>query len=100
MLRLRGAGLSAPHDGSRMQIDYKLEPHLTAEEFRAVLVSSTLAERRPADDLARLARMLREADIIVTARHEGRIVGVSRAISDFSYCCYLSDLAVDAAYQQ
>jgi GNAT superfamily N-acetyltransferase len=83
-----------------MQIDYALEPHLTAEEFREVLVASTLAERRPADDLARLARMLCEADIIVTARHEGRIVGVSRALSDFSYSCYLSDLAVDAAYQR
>jgi ribosomal protein S18 acetylase RimI-like enzyme len=83
-----------------MQIDYTLEPHLTAEEFRDVLVASTLAERRPADDLARLARMLREADIIVAARHEGRLVGVSRALSDFSYSCYLSDLAVDAAYQR
>jgi ribosomal protein S18 acetylase RimI-like enzyme len=83
-----------------MQIDYALEPHLTAEEFRDVLVASTLAERRPAGDLARLARMLREADIIVTARHEGRLVGVSRALSDFSYSCYLSDLAVDVAYQR
>ncbi|MEJ0050546.1 MAG: GNAT family N-acetyltransferase [Methylovirgula sp.] len=44
--------------------------------------------------------MLREADIIVTARHEGRLIGVSRALSDFSYCCYLSDLAVDASYQR
>jgi predicted N-acetyltransferase YhbS len=26
-------------------------------------------------------------------------VGVSRAITDFAYCCYLSDLAVDVAYQ-
>jgi predicted N-acetyltransferase YhbS len=25
---------------------------------------------------------------------------VSRAVTDFSYCCYLSDLAVDAAYQR
>jgi GNAT superfamily N-acetyltransferase len=83
-----------------MQIDYALEPHLTAEEFRDVLVASTLAERRPANDLARLARMLREADIIVTARHEGRLVGVSRALTDFSYSCYLSDLAVDVAYQK
>jgi GNAT superfamily N-acetyltransferase len=83
-----------------MNIDYALEPHLTAEEFRDVLVSSTLSERRPAEDLARLARMLREADIVVTARHDGRLVGVSRAICDFSYCCYLSDLAVDATYQR
>jgi GNAT superfamily N-acetyltransferase len=83
-----------------MQIDYALEPHLTAEEFRDILVASTLAERRPAGDLARLARMLREADIIVTARHEGRLIGVARALSDFSYSCYLSDLAVEVAYQR
>ncbi len=51
------------------------------------------------EDLARLERMLRGANIIITARHEGRLVGISRALSDFSFCCYLSDLAVDAAYQ-
>jgi predicted N-acetyltransferase YhbS len=28
-----------------------------------------------------------------------QLVGVSRAISDFSYCTYLSDLAVDQAQQ-
>jgi GNAT superfamily N-acetyltransferase len=90
----------AKHDRLIMQIDYALEPHLTAEEFRDILVASTLAERRPAGDLARLARMLREADIIVTARHEGRLIGVARALSDFSYSCYLSDLAVEVAYQR
>ncbi len=82
-----------------MDIIYALEPRLSAHEFRNVLVASTLGERRPVKDLARLERMLRNANIIVTARHEGRIVGVARALSDFSYCCYLSDLAVDAAYQ-
>ena len=51
-------------------------------------------------DPARLERMLRQADIIVTARDGTRLVGVSRAISDFAYCCYLSDLAVDVAYQR
>lgn len=83
-----------------MDIIYALEPRLSAHEFRNVLVASTLGERRPVKDLARLERMLRNANIIVTARHEGQIVGVARALSDFSYCCYLSDLAVDAAYQR
>jgi len=82
-----------------MPITYALEPDLSAQEFRDVLVASTLAERRPANDLERLDQMLRHANIVVTARDEDRLVGVSRAISDFSYCCYLSDLAVDAAYQ-
>ena len=81
-------------------IVYAQEPELSAEEFRQVLVASTLGERRPVDHLDRLERMLRNADIVVTARHESRLVGVSRAVTDFSYCCYLSDLAVDAAYQR
>ena len=83
-----------------MAIEYKLEPGLSAKEFQAVLVASTLAERRPADDLPRLEEMLRKADIIVTARDGGKLIGISRAITDFSYCCYLSDLAVDSAYQR
>jgi predicted N-acetyltransferase YhbS len=82
-----------------MPIVYALEPGLSAAEFRAVLVASTLGERRPVNEPARLEQMLRHADVIVTARDGGRLVGVSRAITDFAYCCYLSDLAVDMAYQ-
>ena len=82
-----------------MPIIYALEPGLSAEDFRAVLVASTLGERRPVNEPARLERMLRHADVIVTARDDARLVGVSRAITDFAYCCYLSDLAVDLAYQ-
>ncbi|TAL27709.1 MAG: GNAT family N-acetyltransferase [Alphaproteobacteria bacterium] len=82
-----------------MAITYTLEPDLSAQEFRDVLVSSTLAERRPVDDIARLEKMLRHADIIVTARDGIKLVGIARAVTDFSYCCYLSDLAVDTAYQ-
>jgi predicted N-acetyltransferase YhbS len=83
-----------------MPVAYALEPELTAEEFRAVLVASTLSLRRPADDVQRLQKMLRGADIVLTARDDGCLIGVSRAITDFAYCCYLSDLAVDAAYQR
>lgn len=83
-----------------MAITYSLEPDLSAEEFRAVLIASSLGDRRPAGDLPRLDRMLRQADVIATARDGRRLVGISRAITDFSYCCYLSDLAVDAAYQR
>jgi GNAT superfamily N-acetyltransferase len=81
-------------------IVYALEPDLSAQEFHGILVTSTLADRRPANDLQRLQQMLRNADIVVTARDSGRLVGISRAISDFAYCCYLSDLAVDVAYQR
>lgn len=82
-----------------MEINFSVEPNLQADEFQSILILSTLAERRPTQDLARLDMMLRQADLIVTARLEGRLIGISRAITDFSYCCYLSDLAVDVRYQ-
>ena len=83
-----------------MTIAYAVETGLAAEEFADVLVRSTLAERRPVDDLGRLDRMLRRADIVVTARHEGVLVGVSRALSDGAHVTYLADLAVDVAHQR
>jgi ribosomal protein S18 acetylase RimI-like enzyme len=81
-------------------IVYAIEPDLSVDEFIDVLVRSTLAQRRPVDDRERIARMLSEADLIVTARLEGKLVGISRAITDYSFCTYLSDLAVDEAVQR
>lgn len=80
-------------------IDYSLEPNLAADEFIDVLVRSTLAERRPVNQRATIERMLSQADVILTARVDGLLVGVSRAITDFSFCTYLSDLAVDEQFQ-
>ena len=81
-------------------ITYKLEPDTGAEEFIDCLVRSTLADRRPVDDRETISGMLKNASVIVTARSaDGLLVGVSRAITDFHYCTYLSDLAVDKAYQ-
>jgi len=81
-------------------IDYGLEPELSAEEFIDVLVRSTLAERRPVDDRRAIERMLANADLTVTARFAGKLIGVSRALSDFAFCTYLSDLAVDREFQK
>ena len=83
-----------------MDVRYQLEPDLLPEAFVEVLRQSTLAERRPVNDLETIRGMLQHADLIVTARVEGLLVGVSRAITDFSYCTYLSDLAVDEAWQR
>jgi GNAT superfamily N-acetyltransferase len=83
-----------------MDVEYAVEPGLSAGEFVDVLRRSGLAERRPVDDEATVAGMLRGAGVIVAARAGGRLVGVSRAITDRSYCTYLSDLAVDVAWQR
>jgi predicted N-acetyltransferase YhbS len=82
-----------------MTVTYQLEPQLDAAAFMDVLIRSTLAERRPVDSPEVIESMLRHADLVVTARVGQQLVGVSRAISDFSYCTYLSDLAVDQAFQ-
>ena len=79
---------------------YNREPDLTPDEFVDLLVRSTLAARRPVHDPDAIRLMLRYADLILTARIEGKLVGVSRALSDFAFCTYLSDLAVDEAYQR
>lgn len=84
-----------------IDIQLQLEPDLSVEEFVDVLRRSKLAERRPVEDLAVINGMLRHADVLATARNdEGCLVGVARSITDFHYCTYLSDLAVDEACQR
>ena len=80
-------------------IEYQVEPDLSADDFVDLLRRSTLAERRPVDRPETIQGMLAHADLIVTARVDGWLVGVSRAITDFHFCTYLSDLAVDEAFQ-
>lgn len=82
-----------------LNIRYQITPDLSSEAFIDILNRSTLGERRPVDDLECLESMLKNADIIVTAIADDTIVGVARAVTDFSYCCYLSDLAVDESFQ-
>ncbi len=81
-------------------IEYKIENDLSVEEFRMVLINSTLGERRPVNDYERLSGMLKHGNLIVTARDNGRLIGVSRSLSDYAFCTYLSDLAVDEQYQK
>lgn len=81
------------------EIVFAREATLEVDEFVDILIRSTLAQRRPISDRVVLAGMLERADVIVTARLDGHLIGISRAISDFSYCTYLSDLAVDQAHQ-
>ena len=79
-------------------IYFKIGAAVTAEELSDVFKTSGI--RRPVDDLPRLQRMIKHADLLITAWDEQKIVGVARAVTDFSYCCYLSDLAVNKDYQK
>jgi predicted N-acetyltransferase YhbS len=82
------------------EVVFQRELTLNSDEFIDVLSRSTLGERRPIDDANRIQAMLQNANLIVTARIDGKLVGVSRALTDFGFCTYLSDLAVDEAYQK
>ena len=73
---------------------------ISDDEFVDVLRRSTLAERRPVDDPACIRAMLKHADLLCTAWDGSLLVGVARSVTDFEYCCYLSDLAVDEKYQR
>lgn len=81
-----------------MQIIYEFVQKIDAMEVVDVFKKSGIT--RPVNDLDRIQRMIDHADLIVTARNDGQLVGIARAITDYSYCCYLSDLAVDAEYQR
>ena len=81
-------------------IQYYTSPPLSPALFTDLLRRSTLAERRPVDDAEAIAGMLANADLTVTAWDGELLVGVARSVTDFIYCCYLSDLAVDVAYQR
>ena len=83
-----------------MSVVYAREQDLGAREYVDLLKRSGLAERRPVDDLDVMDGALRGADLVVTARVDGLLVGAARAITDFYLHCYVGDLAVDPSYQR
>lgn len=76
---------------------YAREDFLPVDEYIAVVKSSGLG--RPLDDRPRVERFLKHSNLIVTARQDGKLVGLARSLTDFCWCCYLSDLAVDKTCQ-
>ena len=84
-----------------MTITYAIENGLGAGAFIDVLRRSGLDARRPVHQPDVIRAMVDNADLIVTARDQGgRLVGIARSVTDFAYCCYLSDLAVDRDCQR
>jgi ribosomal protein S18 acetylase RimI-like enzyme len=87
---------------SSTSVLHAAEPGLDADEFCRVLLDSGLGATRPTDDRPRMQQMLDQADLVVTARlarPDRALVGVARSITDFSWCCYLSELAVSSSAQ-
>ena len=70
------------------------EKELVAELYK----SSGL--NRPVDDKERIGQMYANSNLVITAWDGENLVGVARSLTDFCYCCYLSDLAVQKEYQK
>ncbi len=79
-------------------ITYETNKPISGADLADVFTRSGI--RRPVDDLDRMERMIQHASFFVTAWDGEKLVGVARSLTDFVYCCYLSDLAVDRAYQR
>lgn len=81
-------------------IDYRIGNDLNLDAVIDLYRASTLGERRPVDDPERMAAMLRNANLVVTAWDGELLVGIARSLTDFTYATYLSDLAVRISHQR
>lgn len=87
-------------DGEARQITYTDRRDLDLAQVIDLYHASTLGQRRPVDDIDRMREMMTNANLVITAWDGGRLVGIARCLTDHSYVAYLSDLAVDVAYQK
>ena len=80
------------------KITYKINVPLKTQDIIDVFDSSGI--RRPTDDPRRIEKMFANSNLTITAWDNNKLVGISRSVTDFSFCCYLSDLAVRKEYQK
>jgi GNAT superfamily N-acetyltransferase len=83
-----------------LMITYRTGNDLDLDAAIDLYRASTLGERRPVDDRARMDGMLRGANLVVTAWDGDLLVGISRALTDGCYATYLADLAVRVSHQR
>ncbi|MGH7977363.1 MAG: GNAT family N-acetyltransferase [Limisphaerales bacterium] len=81
-------------------ITYRIGNQLGLDSVVDLYRVSNLGARRPVDDRERMAAMLRNANLVVTAWENELLVGIARSVTDFSYATYLSDLAVRESHQR
>lgn len=76
-----------------MEIIYKTGIIPAAEQVIELYNKAGLP--RPTDDKERIQKMYDNSNLVITAWDNDKLVGVSRSITDWVWCCYLADLAVD-----
>ncbi|MEE2024958.1 GNAT family N-acetyltransferase [Alkalimonas mucilaginosa] len=81
-----------------MILTFAIETQLDLDEVIALYQSSGIA--RPLEQPKRMQRMLQHANLIVTARRDGQLLGLARCLTDYSWVVYIADLLVAKDYQQ
>jgi len=81
-------------------IKYQVNISITPGQFMDLLKRSGLSERRPVDDAECIAGMIKNSNLMVTAWSGDALIGIARSVTDFHYCCYISDIAIDREYQK
>lgn len=79
-------------------ITYSADQIITGQQLAELFQSSGI--HRPTMDVRRMTRMVQNANLLVTAWDDDRLVGVARGFNDQAYCCYISDLAIRKEYQK
>lgn len=80
------------------EIEYKI--NVSLETGQVIELYDNCELPRPTHDEARIAEMFANSTLVVSAWHDDELIGVSRALTDFVWCCYLADLAVRKDFQK
>lgn len=81
-------------------ITYRTGNDLDLDAVIDLYRATTLGPRRPLSERARVAAMMRNANLIITAWDGDLLVGIARSLTDYSFVTYLSDLAVRESHQK
>lgn len=80
-----------------MEIIYRKDIKPDTDQIVEVYNSSGI--NRPTTDKEQIEKMYANSNLVLTAWDNDKLVGISRSLTDFCYCCYLSDLTVRREYQ-
>lgn len=82
------------------QIAYKINEATRIETIIELFYHSDYLPIEDMSDISRLMKMFKNANLVVSAWDNDKLVGISRSLCDFSYCCYLSDICVHKEYRK
>lgn len=87
-------------DISNELIVYSVENDLSVTEYIELLADSELGPLRPIHDPDRIESMLNHSNLIITARLNNQLIGLSRSLTDEGFCTYVSDLVVRNSFKK